>query len=334
MIRWSLLWILTLSFASISAGEIQRRAAFDIGSGQVKVQVSDVDVDENKIVAVFLQDLRWVPLREDLARNGNIFSQNLQEHLVKAVEELMTEASAFNPAAYHAIASESFRRAQNGQELVDRLKEATGLTVTIVSQQEEGVLGFLSAINEAQSDPQKAVVWDFGAGSFQLTTLAEEGYVVYHGKLGKVPFKEALVQLKGKNPGHTLTPNPITILDIVRAIQIVEKNVCDVPPEIMKKLQQHDVAVLGIGIHPLWSMGNQDNYTRGGLIEEILARKGLDDCGLKMKDPILKEPPPYIVSNLLLAYGVMKTLHIKRVKYVGKASANAIGTLLSPQYWK
>jgi hypothetical protein len=42
----------------------------------------------------------------------------------------------------------------------------------------------------------------------------------------------------------------------------------------------------------------------------------------------------YRVSNLILAYGMMKALNIDQVQYVGTTGANAIGLLLSPQYWQ
>src|SRR5260221_1616498 len=49
--------------------KIERRAAFDIGSGQIKMQVSDVDLTVNKIVNVLLADTVYVGLREDLVKS-------------------------------------------------------------------------------------------------------------------------------------------------------------------------------------------------------------------------------------------------------------------------
>ncbi len=47
-----------------------------------------------------------------------------------------------------------------------------------------------------------------------------------------------------------------------------------------------------------------------------------------------KEASAYVVSNLILTYGIMEALDIKQVHYVGTQGANAIGALLSPKYWK
>ncbi|HXF29092.1 MAG TPA: hypothetical protein VN457_04520, partial [Chlamydiales bacterium] len=49
--------------------KIERRAAFDIGSGEIKMQVSDVDLTVNKIVNVLLTDTAVVRLRENLVKS-------------------------------------------------------------------------------------------------------------------------------------------------------------------------------------------------------------------------------------------------------------------------
>jgi hypothetical protein len=59
----------------------------------------------------------------------------------------------------------------------------------------------------------------------------------------------------------------------------------------------------------------------------------LDDEAIASKDSLQKEYTDRRVSNLILAYGVMKALDIDEVYYVGTPGANAIGLLLSPQYW-
>ena len=61
-----------------------------------------------------------------------------------------------------------------------------------------------------------------------------------------------------------------------------------------------------------------------------------DDHAISIKNAIsddYKESAAYVVSNLILAYGVMQALEIHQVKYVGTPGANATGILLSPRFW-
>lgn len=317
---------------------IERRAAFDIGSGQIKMQVSDVDLTVNKIINVLLMDTATVGLRENLVKSlDGRLSFDIQNRTVTAISELMKKAAPFHPEAYHAVATEALRLAKNGDELVERIKKETGVPVTIVSQEEEGVLGFISAVSEIDMDLDKAVSWDFGGGSFQITTKCGDHYSVYQGRLGKIPLKNALLKIQGKDVDQTFSPNPISKSQVTETIKFIKDSVQDVPVQLIQKLNRPDVVVLGIGINPLWGMQQNTYYDNNRVLKELDCRLNLDDDAIRVKDSIpaeRKEASAYVVSNLILACGVMEALNITQVHYVGTQGANAIGTLLSPKYWK
>lgn len=232
------------------------------------------------------------------------------------------------------MATESFRLAKNGCALIDRIYNETGLSITIIPQEEEGVLGFISAINEANVNSESVVSLDFGGGSFQITTKCDGQFYVYEGKIGEIPFRNALLRMQGKDVNQTLTPNPISKNDLYRALQFINANIKDVPAEILQKVSKPNVIVLGVGIHPLWGMENNGTYDQARVMQEIENRLGLDDKDIVIKDSIDKGSAAFVVSNLILAYGLMKRLGIEKVGYVGTKGANAIGTLLSPKYWE
>ncbi len=317
---------------------IERRVAFDIGSGQIKMQVSDVDLILNKIVNVLLTDTIYVGLREDLVKSlDGRLSSNIQNKTVNAISELMKKAAPFHPEVYHAVATEPLRLAKNAAMLVEQINKKTGVSVTIVSQEEEGILGFLSAVNESDVDPDKAVSWDFGGGSFQITTKCGDHHSVYQGRLGKTPMKNALLKIQGKDVAETFSPNPISKSQVTQAIQFIKDNIKDIPLQLRQKLNHPDVVVLGVGINPLWGMPQSENFDRNQVLKELDCRLNLDDAAIQLKDSIpadRKEAFTHVVSNLILAYGVMEAMDIHRVHYVGTPGANAIGALLSPKYWK
>lgn len=317
--------------------KIVRRAAFDIGSGQIKMQVSDVDLTANKIINVLLTDTVYVGLRENLVKSlDGRLSSDIQNKTVEAISELIKKATPFNPEAYHAIATEALRLAKNADTVVERIKNETGLTVTIVSQEEEGILGFISAVSEADINPDKVVSWDFGGGSFQITTKCGDHYSVYLGRLGKIPIKNILLKIQGKDLDPLSSPNPISKSQAIQAIEFIKDNIKDVPIELRQKLKQSDVVVLGVGINPLWGMQKSTHFDINRVFKELDCRLNLDDAAIRLKDAIpadRKEAFPHVVTNLILAYGVMEALGITQVHYVGTQGANAIGALLSPKYW-
>jgi exopolyphosphatase/guanosine-5'-triphosphate,3'-diphosphate pyrophosphatase len=320
----------------ISSHKIVRRVAFDIGSGKIKMQVADVDLTINKIVNVLLTDTAKVPLREDLAKSlDGRLSLDMQNKTVQAISQLMEKTLPYHPEAYHAIATEPFRLAKNGTDLAKKIKQKTGLSVTIVSQEEEGILGFTSAINATDANPENAIVWDFGGGSFQITAKCGDNYSIYQGTLGKVPLKQALLNIQRRE--LLFSPNPISKAHADEAIQFIKASVKNIPAELRQTFHRPDVRVLGVGINPLWVTKQRSHFDKIHVLTELESRLNLTDEEIRIKDAIShdqKEAAVYIVSNLILAYGIMEAFGITQVHYVGTQGANAVGVLLSPQYWQ
>lgn len=335
----ALLLFIAVSLAAAPAADtVVRRAALDIGSGQIKMQVADIDVRTNRIVNVLLNASAYVGLREHLSRSvDERFSVDIQCKTVKVIKRLVKKAAPFHPKAFHAIATEPLRLAKNGPELAERIAHEAHVPVTIVSQVEEGILGFISAVNEVEVDVDRVVVWDFGGGSFQITAKSEGQYKVYQGRLGKTPMKNALLRIQGKDIQPLMSPNPISKAEARQALQFVKENIKDIPAWLDQKLNHSDVVILGVGINPLWRMQSRTHYSRQHVFQALEDRLNLDDEALQLKEGIpakRREAFLHVVSNLILAYGVMETLGISQVHYVGTPGANAVGTLLSPHYWE
>lgn len=159
---------------------------------------------------------------------------------------------------------------------------------------------------------------------------------MYLGRLGKIPIKNALLEIQGRDVDPMSSPNPISKSQAIQAIQFIKENIKDVPVELRQKLNCPDIVVLGVGINPLWGMQQSTYFNNNRVLKELDGRLNLDDTEIRIKDSISvdrKEAFPYVVSNLILAYGVMEALGITQVHYVGTQGANAIGALLSPKYW-
>jgi hypothetical protein len=72
--------IVICCFANIQ-GETERRAAFDLGSGSLKLLIADVDSNTHNIVNyVFSRNIK-IPLSEDLAINDGEFGEEIQQRV-------------------------------------------------------------------------------------------------------------------------------------------------------------------------------------------------------------------------------------------------------------
>lgn len=86
----------------------------------------------------------------------------LYAHFLRAVE--------IGPQDTRTVATSAIRDAANGREFVERAEQRTGLTVRVLTPEEEAHYGYLAAINSTTLDD--GVVLDVGGGSVQLVEVA------------------------------------------------------------------------------------------------------------------------------------------------------------------
>jgi exopolyphosphatase / guanosine-5'-triphosphate,3'-diphosphate pyrophosphatase len=82
---------------------------------------------------------------------------------------MVEEAKALGALAIAAVGTEGLRAAHNSVEVVDSFRARTGITVRVVSGDEEGRLAYLAAIATTGFDTGSIVVFDTGGGSSQFT---------------------------------------------------------------------------------------------------------------------------------------------------------------------
>lgn len=315
----------------------ENRAAFDIGSGKIKMQVAKVDLVTNKIVDLMYLDSTPIAFSQDLTfLEDNTFSEEIQKAAIEALNALKAKAKAYNPQKYACIATEAFRKAQNGQEVAKNITQAIHMPITIISQEEESILGFLSGVAESSADSDKVVVWDIGGGSLQITTRHEEGFIGYYSCLGRIPMCNFIIsQVQQNNPTYKKSPNPISISDVEKSLLLLPKVLGSMPPLLHSKIKANEGCLVGIGAHSKWLFEKTTTYTIQDVLEAIQERVNMDDSALCKRDlPAFCKTPHLILSDLILTYGIMKTFDIKKVTYCPTGAGNTTGLLISEQYWK
>ena len=152
------------NFSSVS-----RRAAYDIGSGSIKFQIADVDLKTNKIVKNHIQKAEQV-----LFVNENKFTQRIQEEGLSKLMGLQKLSESFGVTQSLGVATQAFRNSQNGRECLNFFQEKLNFPLKIVSSKEEARLGFECANAITSTKEENLLVWDCGAGSFQLMSKDHE----------------------------------------------------------------------------------------------------------------------------------------------------------------
>lgn len=310
--------------------EIVTRAAFDFGSGKVKLQVATVDTDKHTIVQSIHSEAIVVQLAEDIIKNPLGFSDEIQEQAIAAAQYLKQKAIELGAVEFIGLATEAYRKAPNGQALVDRYMSELSIPVRIISQIEEGKMGFLALIAETNFDPSKVVSWDIGGGSTQVTYVDDDNNIqVYMAPFGRVTTKNAIIQfVKGKDPSIVSSPNPISNKEWKNAVHYLKSELPKVPKGLICKLKKEDVKCIGIGNHP-----EQLRSLKAYFVDDVT--KVLKERLNKSDEELAKihSAPVSAVSELVLVYSVMNKLNITSVNYNRTSSGSTTAILISEEYW-
>ena len=148
---------------------VRRRAAFDIGSGMTKMQVCDVELATGRILATHFAEERQVLFAADWKQNSREggmgaagLSGSIQQQGLEVLGELKTIAMGLGAVEMRAVATEVFRKAANGAQFLESVESRLGIQSSIIAQEEEARLGWLTAVAGSVAVPESVLAWDSG----------------------------------------------------------------------------------------------------------------------------------------------------------------------------
>lgn len=284
------------------------RAAFDIGSGTTKMKVAKVNPCSEEVTEWLVSGARKVDYSESLGVD-ELFTEDVRAAGIKALLELKAEADPFQPKSWRAVATEAFRKAKNADSFLGEVKSELGFEAKIVSQVEEGRLGFQAAAPKGA----KSLVWDIGGGSQQLSYLDENGSLkVFRGKMGSVVFKNLVVEkVKQQDFEKVKSPNPLG-KKLGNAQRLAVEGTKELSADLQKWIRSHNPAVIGVGGVHYHSVRNQlgakEDYSLAAVKLEARKRAFWNDEKIGGKYASTE------VTNLILVGAFMERLGIKEVK--------------------
>lgn len=309
------------------------RAAIDVGSGSIKVTVAKIDPQTQKIRATLYSEEHPVALKRDIQVGGKSeLSEAIQLTALNTLAELKKQLAAHQPAEWKGIATAASRQAINAQDLYDRIYDQLGMDISIISQEEEGRLGFATASAVSQIDPDKLIAVDSGSGSFQLTTLNKGQLEVIEGQLGYIPSLEALMEIRGKTLDLDTPPLPVQPEEVEVLIDRLHMKMPPLTDSFLQKIKDPSSRVVGIGNENfIFAMGatgvGKKTYTKDELRQAIFAH-----AGKPPEEMTQFAHPNTAVLGMVLLYSIMDSMEIDQIS---SYSANGVceGLLVDAGYW-
>ena len=150
-------------------------AAIDVGSNAMRMAVGRFDArGELKILATSRAAVR---LGRDVFRQGKI-SPAVMEQGVAAFVEFETMLHEFKVTRYRAVATSALRDATNSREFIQRVQRATGVSIEIISGDEEARLVYQAVSTIVPLGRGTSILLDIGGGSCEISFI-DRGHVLF-----------------------------------------------------------------------------------------------------------------------------------------------------------
>src|SRR5437764_269661 len=144
-------------------------AAIDIGSNAMRLLFARVYTVDGK-AHFSKEELIRMPIRlgEDVFIHGKI-SDAKANRLITALRGFGELIKAYGVEGYRAVATSAMRDAANGNDIIARVKEESGILVEIIDGKNEAALLFSNHIEELLNPKHAYLYIDVGGGSTELT---------------------------------------------------------------------------------------------------------------------------------------------------------------------
>jgi exopolyphosphatase/guanosine-5'-triphosphate,3'-diphosphate pyrophosphatase len=143
----------------------KKLAAIDVGTNTIKVLVASVE--EDGALEVLAREKEMVRLGTETLFTGRL-SEEAIEAGVSAIEKLVKEARSAGAEEIRAVATCALREASNAREFQAAVLRRTGVSVDVISGEEEARLIHLAARSEFPLQLDPLLVLDIGGGSSEL----------------------------------------------------------------------------------------------------------------------------------------------------------------------
>lgn len=151
----------------------QAYAALDLGTNNCRLLIARPSGENFTVIDAFS---RVVRLGEGLAASGRL-SDEAMERTLAALNVCAEKLRRRHVHLARSVATEACRRASNGAEFIERVREETGIALDIISAQEEARLAVLGCHILLEDGEGPAVIFDIGGGSTELVLVEPSGAV-------------------------------------------------------------------------------------------------------------------------------------------------------------
>jgi exopolyphosphatase/guanosine-5'-triphosphate,3'-diphosphate pyrophosphatase len=160
-------------------------AIIDVGSNSVRLLVAR---SLSPLAFEVIDEERFDARLGEGQDGGDLTPEGIGRGL-RALSIMAQIAASFSPTVTVAVGTEALRRAPNAHEFIERVREQTGVHVSVLSGYDEAFCGFLGVVNSTSLRDGRLL--DIGGGSLELMRVAGRKLVdVQSAPLGAIYARE------------------------------------------------------------------------------------------------------------------------------------------------
>src|SRR5690242_10408286 len=144
--------------------------AIDLGTNNRRLLIARPTDSGFTVIDAFS---RIVRLGEGLSRTGAL-SDEAMDRAVGALAVCAEKLRRRNVSLSRSVATEACRRASNGEEFADRVRDETGIVLDIIEPAEEARLAVLGCHKLLEPGDGPALIFDIGGGSTELVLIDQD----------------------------------------------------------------------------------------------------------------------------------------------------------------
>ncbi len=145
-------------------------AALDLGTNNCRLLIARPSFSshvQHKTLKVVDSYSRIVRLGEGVSESGRL-GEEAMRRTIKALATCKQKLNRYGIAKYRFVATEACRRAENAEQFLTRVRDDLGLSIDIISNEEEARLAFLGCSSLLHKDTRWALAFDIGGGSTEF----------------------------------------------------------------------------------------------------------------------------------------------------------------------
>ena len=167
----------------------------DLGSNSLRLEI--FKLENHKLTNIFSKR-EVVGLASYLLPEGYISDLGI-DSVIRVVKEFIEVSQAYSLEKMYVIATATIREARNQNEILTRIKRASGMHVELLDEDKEGLYGYKGVLLEHQID--QGLIIDIGGGSTELS-LVTSGQLIDSASLNLGSLNTYISYVKEIFPTH------------------------------------------------------------------------------------------------------------------------------------